>query len=514
MRIQQVLFMAAKLASRTYSSLKAIPHSCAVLTVSQAYAADRAAAGTGILSLELMEAAGLAIAKLVQGFCARRPVVVLCGPGNNGGDGLVAARHLSAAGWQVLVALHGTADRVEGDAAANLKRWRAQGHAVVPMEPGVLDGQPLVVDALFGAGLNRPLDGKPREVIDLINTGSLNCIAADIPSGVCGDNGQILGEDDGAPACAATVTFFRPKPGHFLYPGRDLCGDLTVADIGIPDSVLESISPQMAINVPALWTLTKPGWRDHKYTRGHAVVVGGGSITGAARLAARAARRAGAGLLTLAIPTEGIPIYALGELGAFVQAVDNVEDLGVVLSDRRRNGVLIGPGCGVGPDTAVWVLQILNTDKAVVLDADALTSFEDDPSQLFAAISRRAAPVVMTPHSGEFDRLFSAGKDKLSRSVAAAALSGATVVFKGADTVIAAPDGRAAIATNAPPWLATGGAGDVLAGFVLGLLVQQMPPWEAAAAAVWLHGAAAEQVGRGLIAEDLPEILPKVLGSL
>ena len=506
--------MAKKSNGQAKLSLEAIPDSCAMLTVAQAYAADRAATDAGISSLDLMEAAGSAIAKLVQVRWARRPVVVLCGPGNNGGDGFVAARHLVAAGWEVCVAVDGDTREIKGDAAVNLERWRARNHVVVPLDTGVLDGRPLIVDALFGAGLNRPLEGKPKDVIDHINREALTCVAADIPSGVNGDSGQVLGEGEGAPRCVATVTFFRPKPGHFLYPSRGLCGELTVADIGIPDSVLEGISPQIAKNMPGLWALTMPGWSDHKYTRGHAIVIGGARVTGASRLAARAARRAGAGLLTLAVPSEAIPIYAVSEPGAFVQAMDNSEDLGEVLSDHRRNGVLIGPGCGVGADTAVLVLQILGTDKAVVLDADALTSFEDDPGQLLAAIRRRSAPVVMTPHGQEFERLFGTGGDKLSRAVAAAELSRATIVFKGADTVVAAPGGRAAIATNAPPWLATSGTGDVLAGFVLGLLVQQMTPWEAATAAVWLHGAAAAQAGRGLIAEDLPAALPTVFESL
>lgn len=493
-----------------------IPPALAVLSVAEMYAADKAAAAAGVATIDLMEAAGAAIARVVQGRWKPQAVAVLCGPGYNGGDGFVVARLLAEAGWDVRLALLGKVEDLRGDAAINAQRWRGK---VLPLTPEVLDGRPLVIDALFGAGLKRGLSGAARAVIERVNTEDLTCVAIDVPSGVHGDTGLILKDADGAevaPRCVASVTFFRPKPGHMLFPGRALCGDVTVADIGIPAAVLDGIRPLTASNVPALWALPAPHWRDHKYHRGHAVVFGGGRMTGAARLAARAARRAGAGLLTLAVPSAAVPIYAADAPGAFVQPVDTHADVDAVLADSRRNGVLIGPGCGVGSETAVRTLKILATDRAVVLDADALTSFQDDPAQLFKAIKRRAAPAVMTPHQGEFVRLFpdARAEGKLALAREAAAVSGAVVIFKGADTVVAAPDGRAAIASNAPPWLATGGSGDVLAGFVLGLLVQGMAGWEAACAAVWLHGAAAAHFGRGLIAEDLPEALPKVLESL
>ncbi len=487
-----------------------IPSFCAVLSVAEMYAADKAAEAGGIASLDLMEAAGTAVARVVQARWKPQAVAVLCGPGNNGGDGFVIARLLAGAGWPVRVALLGPPVELRGDAAINAKSWTGP---VLPLTPEVLDGKPLVIDAIFGAGLSRALSGAARAVVERINAENLTCIAVDVPSGVAGDTGVVL--EGVAPRCASTVTFFRKKPAHLLFPGRSLCGELTVADIGIPVRVLETIAPKTAYNVPGLWTLPDPRWSDHKYTRGHAVVVGGGAVTGAARLAARAARRAGAGLLTLAVPASAVPIYAADAPGAFVQAVDTALELEAALVDRRRNAVLIGPGCGVGTETVVRVLKILATDRAVVLDADALTSFQDDPEQLFKAIKRRTAPVVMTPHQGEYDRIFKTdAPDKLTQARAGAQHSGAVVVLKGADSVIAAPDGRAAISDNAPPWLATGGAGDVLAGFVLGLLAQGQPAWQAACAAVWLHGACGAALGRGLIAEDLPEVLPKVLKSL
>ena len=488
-----------------------IPASHAVLTTAEMYAADKAAAAAGISTLDLMEAAGSGVANVIRARWQRQPIAVLCGPGNNGGDGFVVARLLAADGWTVRLALLGPEVEVRGDAAVNAQRWRDAGGKIEPLGAGILDDAPLVVDALFGAGLSRPLTGAALDVVKRINEQNLACVAIDVPSGVAGDTGEILGA---APQCAATVTFFRMKPAHLLYPARALCGDITVADIGIPPRVLADIAPCTAHNRPGLWALRKPRWNDHKYARGSAIVIGGGDMTGAARLAARTARRVGAGLLTLAVPPAAVQIYAASEPGCFVQPMAGAADLDRILSDPRRNGVLIGPGAGVGMATCVNALRVLGADKAVVLDADALTSFQDDPAQLFTAIKRRQHPTVITPHEGEFARLFKVAGSKLARARAAAAESGATVVLKGSDTVVAAPHGRAAIADNATPWLATGGTGDVLAGLTLGLLVQGLRGWEAACAAVWLLGAAGSLLGPGLIAEDLPEALPKVLKAL
>ena len=496
--------------------MSAATNAHAVLSVAEMYAADKAAEAAGIASLNLMEAAGLAVARQVQARFIPQPVTILCGPGNNGGDGFVVARLLAESGWPVRLGLLGAVAELKGDAAVNAKRWRGTVNA---LSIDLLDGKPLVIDALFGAGLSRAIDGTARTVIERITADTLTCIAIDVPSGVQGDSSLVLGA---APRCALTVTFFRLKPVHLLFPGRDLCGEVTVADIGIPESVL--LSPQTVRNRPGIWALPAFKWNDHKYARCHAVVVGSAGISGAARLAGRAARRAGAGVLTYAVPEKVFDIYAGDAPGAFVRAVDTPEDLDAVLADKRRNGVLIGPGAAPGPDTAVRLLKILAANRAVVLDAGALASFEDDPGQLFAAIRRNTAPVVMTPHDGEFACLFKgdafAQGGKLGRARAAAKASGAVVIFKGPDSVVAAPDGRAAIADNAPPWLATAGSGDVLAGIILGLLVllgllvQSMTGWEAAAAGVWLHGAAASRFGRGLTAEDLPEELPKLLKSL
>ena len=480
---------------------------CALLSVQEMYRADALAMQGGVPGLTLMEAAGTAIARAIRRRFRPRPVAVLCGPGNNGGDGFVVARLLAAEGWPVRLGLLGAPQALKGDAGANAARWR---RPIRPLDLDILAGDPLVVDALFGAGLTRPLDGIARTLIEGINARGLDCVGVDVPSGVHGDTGQVMGA---APACRLTVTFFRPKPGHLLLPGRTLCGELIVADIGIPAATLGEIQPTTFANAPALWQedLPRPTRAGNKYHRGHAVVVGGDEMTGAARLAAEAARRTGAGLVTIGSAPCVHAIYASGRPGTIVARIADDAALHTLCSDRRRNALLIGPGAGVSAQTRQRVLMLLGLAKPSVLDADALTVFRDDPLRLFAAIK---APCVLTPHEGEFVRLFPAPGDKLARARAASARSGAVILLKGADTVIAAPDGQAAINSDAPPDLATAGSGDVLAGIVLALLAQGVPAFAAAAAAVWLHGRAARLVGPGLIAEDLIDALPHTLAGL
>jgi NAD(P)H-hydrate epimerase len=456
-----------------------------------------------------MERAGAAVADAVLRRWSHRPVAVLCGPGNNGGDGFVAARILRDAGRTVLVGCLKPPATLSGDAGIAARRW---GREVAPLDPAILAGGPVVIDALFGAGLARPIEGVARALIEAINEQGLDCIAVDIPSGVHGDTGAVLGI---APRASATVTFFRRKPGHLLLPGRELCGTVEVADIGIPSDVLEDIGPRCWENAPELWqnALHWPAPGEHKYDRGFALIFGGAELTGAARLAARAARRVGAGLAAIAAPRSAHVIYAGDQPGTLTLIADDPAAADALLDDRRRNAVLVGPGNGVGETTARHALAALERRRSVVLDADALTSFAAAPDRLFAAIG---GPCVLTPHEGEFARLFpDLGEgSKLTRARAAAARSGAVVLLKGADTVIAAPDGRAAISANAPADLATGGTGDVLAGLVVGLLAQRLPAFEAAAAATWMHGAAAAAFGAGLIAEDIVDMLPGVLQRL
>ena len=479
----------------------------ALLTPLQMGDADRVTRASGIDGFGLMEAAGSAVAVAVGARWPMRPVTVLCGPGNNGGDGFVAARHLEAAGWPVQLALLGSRDKLSGEAAHAASLWKGP---LVPFSPESLEGAGIVIDAIFGAGLSRPLDGKALAMVESLKVRGIPVCAVDVPSGIDGASGIILGA--AAPA-ALTVTFFRKKPGHLLYPGRGLCGDVEVADIGIPARVLDKIVPNTWENGPDLWQGDYP-WpqpESYKYKRGEVLVLGGEAITGASRMTAKAASRAGAGIVTLAAPARVWSIYATSLIDEIVHSFDGLKEFEALLADRRRNVIAIGPGAGVGASTRQFVLAALATKRVVVLDADALTSFAEAPQDLFQAI---VGPCVLTPHAGEFRRLFHFEGDKLQRTRSAAKQSNAVVVLKGPDTVIAAPDGRAIINSNAPAQLSTGGSGDVLTGFVAALLAQGMPPFEAAAAAVWLHGAAATEFGLGLVAEDLANALPAVLQQL
>jgi ADP-dependent NAD(P)H-hydrate dehydratase / NAD(P)H-hydrate epimerase len=476
-----------------------------VLSIEQMSAADAGAAAAGMPGQALMENAGRSVADAIMARFAAAPVTVLCGPGNNGGDGFVVARLLEQVGWAVRVALLGDRDRLKGDAAGAARAWRGD---VVPLGPAALTGAGLVVDALFGAGLARPVEGLVRETIRALRQSRPPVVAVDLPSGLHGDTGKILG--DAAPA-QLTVTFHRLKIGHLLLPGRALLGELVVADIGIPDEVDRAADIRLWANTPRLWRAHLPRRlpQSHKYSQGHALVLGGGaSSSGAARLAARAALRVGAGAVTVLCPQAALSVYA-GQLTAIMVA-PFADDAGFAqqLVDPRRTAILLGPGAGVGDPLRRRVGLALASAKVCILDADALTSFAEQPQALFRQIR---APCLLTPHEGEFARLFALEGDKLTRARAAARQSGAIVLIKGADTVVAAPDGRAVIQPDAPSTLATAGSGDVLAGTALGLAAQGMPLFEAAAAAVWLHAAAAEQCGLGLIAEDLSEALPAVL---
>ena len=479
-----------------------------LLSVTEMYAADRAAMARGVSGLTLMEAAGKGVAEAILERFGAQPVAVLCGPGNNGGDGFVIARHLRAAGATVRLALLGEKAQLKGDAAAMAKRWRGK---VLPMSTDALDDAALIVDAIFGAGLTRDVDGAARDVLIDAAARGLPSIAVDMPSGVHGDTGEIRGY---ALPAALTVTFFRRKHGHLLLPGRACCGDVRVVDIGIPADVLDEIGPQTWENTSGLWGTRFPWPRldGHKYSRGHAVVASGPrGKSGAARLAARAALRAGAGLVTVLAPTSAMAENAAQLTAVMLAEIRGKDGFAEAIADRRRNAILLGPGNGVTAGTRRHVLAALKTRRSCVLDADALTVFARAPKTLFKAVR---GPCLMTPHEGEFGRLFGADGGKLARARAAARASGAVVLLKGPDTVIAAPDGRAAINTNAPPALATAGAGDVLAGIALGLMAQGMGPFDAGCAAAWLHGDAARRFGPGLIAEDLSEALPAVLADL
>jgi hydroxyethylthiazole kinase-like uncharacterized protein yjeF len=490
-----------------------------VLTTAEMERADRLTIAAGTPGFALMLSAGQAVAEAAMELVEEGPILVVAGPGNNGGDGFVAAAELAARGRDVSVILLCERDSLQGDAASAAKGWKSP---VLPFNPQAIGKPALIIDALFGAGLSRAVAGDPHDMIEAINANGAPVLAVDLPSGINGTTAAVMGI---AVKATETVTFFRRKPAHLLLPGRIYCGRrVHVADIGIDAGVLGEIKPQTFENVPQFWrtSFPVPQVDGHKYARGHSIVVSGDlAATGAARMSARGALRAGAGLVTLASPRDALNVNATALTAVMVRPIDTVIEFAELLTDKRLNTCVIGPGAGVGERTRDFVLSALSAKRHLVLDADALTSFADAPEHLFEAIKASHDPqVVLTPHEGEFPRLFSdisnkhPLRSKLERVRAAAERSGAIVLLKGPDTVVASPDGRATIAANAPPWLATAGAGDVLSGMIAGLLAQSVPAFEAASIGVWMHGEAARHAGPGLIAEDLPETLPAVFRQL
>jgi hydroxyethylthiazole kinase-like uncharacterized protein yjeF len=470
-----------------------------ILSADEVTAADRAAIDAGTPSLALMERAGAAVAGAIAARFSPRETLVLCGPGNNGGDGYVTARLLKEHGWNVRVLQLG-APRT-ADAKAMAERFDGD---VKPLtaEPVRAD---LIVDALFGVGLSKPLDSRAGAWARRRGT----VVAIDTPSGLSSDTGRPVGPD--AFHAALTVTFHRKKPVHVLEPGRSHCGEVTVADIGLDDTPVD-----LHENQPELWRgkLHWPTTSTHKHSRGRLVVVSGPAwSTGAARLAARGGLRIGAGFVTVLSPLDSLMPNAAHLEAIVLKPFDSIAQLSEHAQDA--DAAVIGPAAGVGPGTAAQVFALVQSGAAMVIDADALTSFKDDPKRLFGALDRDD---VLTPHAGEFERIFpgviKSAPDKVTATRRAADLAGCVVLFKGPDTVVAAPDGRCAVNVNAPPWLATAGSGDVLAGFVAGLIAQGMESFEAACAAAWIHGAAASALGAGLISEDLPDLAPAVLRQL
>ena len=477
---------------------------------------DRASVSAGVSGATLMDNAGRAVAA-----CARRRwpdarrILVLAGPGNNGGDGFVAARVLAEAGLEVVVATLGEREALRGDAAAAAAAWTGETR---PLAQADYDWPDLIVDALFGAGLSRPLEGEAAEAVRRINAAGAPALAVDVPSGLDGATGEALGGL--CVQAAATVTFVRLKPGHILLPGRSLCGPVDLADIGTPDAALAATKPAAWLNRPELWrdAVPAPAIDAHKYTRGHAAVWSGPALrTGAARLAAMAAFRAGAGAVTIVGERDALQVHAAHVTAIMLREPSADGGWADILHERRVAAVVVGPGAGITDRTRLALAQARAAGCATVIDADVFSLFPGDPEGLAKLIATGQGGAALTPHDGEFARLFgdaAPAGSRLDRAKAAAARLGAVVALKGPDTVVAAPDGRAAIADNAPPDLATAGAGDVLAGVCAGLMAQRVPAFEAAAAAVWLHGEAARVVGRGLIADDLPGALPTVLHRL
>lgn len=486
-----------------------------LLTPDQMSRADALTIERGIAGIELMQNAGdVVFTALHEHFPNAHRILIVAGIGNNGGDGFVLANTLLRENYNVTVAILGDEEKITGD--ARLAYDDMSKGIPITAHPNFNDFD-LIVDAIFGTGLKRKIEGNYVQAFDAINTSPAHVLSIDLPSGVDGQTGEVL-------PCAikadVTATFFRYKPGHFLYPGRKLCGEIVSGQIGIPDQILSEISPTLFLNTPKLWFNQYPiiDETGHKYGRGHTLAISGGlDKSGAARLMAKAALRMGSGLVTIACPMETMPIHATCADAIMITKMDTDRELEDVLTDKRINTVCVGPGLNPNAQTRNLVKILLQSNRSIVLDAGALTAFSEQPEELFDVIKARTSSTILTPHDGEFVRLFPLLKlngDKVSKAKSAAEKCGATIVLKGADTVIANGLNLAAISNNAPPWLATAGSGDVLCGLIAGLLAQGMSEFEAACAGVWFHGEAGTEAGPGMISSDLEYGVRSVIKNL
>jgi NAD(P)H-hydrate epimerase len=448
----------------------------------------------------LMKSAGKAVAEETMRLFSPRTTLVICGPGNNGGDGYAAASLLLKKGWPVKIAAY----KPPGTAAARhySSLWKGK---TIPFNLKALEGIELVIDGLFGIGAGRILEDRLKSLFETINSKNIPILAIDIPSGIQSDTGAVLGA---ALKCQFTVTFGAYKPGHLLLPGQSYCGKIIEKDIGL-GSFKEAT---LCVNDPLFWKTyyLLPSCFDHKYTRGHGLILGGQS-TGATRLAMIAARRSGIGLVTIASFPESLFVYASSSFGHLTHMIKSGRDWEKELNTRTINAILVGPGAPPDAITAECTKKALLRKLPCIVDAGALTAFQESPASLFKLLHEK---VVLTPHEGEFERLFSFKGDKITKAQKAAKMSQAVIVLKGADTVIAHPSGRCFIQEEGCPFLATGGTGDILSGFILSFAAQGMPVFEASAMAVWIHNEAAKLHGMGLIAEDLPAYCRAVMHTL
>lgn len=487
-----------------------------LLTAQQSRDLDAEAIKLGVTGESLMEAAGRAVADMLAEYIgtpleAGGTVIILCGPGNNGGDGFVAARHLEEWGYPISLRCAVLPSKLKGDAKLAANKWRGP---VEAMSATGFKEAAAIVDCLFGTGLNKPIEGELAEIISAVNSAGTFVLAVDIPSGLSADTGLPVGP---CVEAGATITFNFKKIGHVIVPGRYLCGgnsNIVVSDIGVPNKAFSAINPQDSENIPDFWGSNFPfsGPQTHKYGRGHMLVLGGKEPTlGASRLASLAGLRVGAGLVTLAAPSETYPVQASALMDVMVRRFDSAFGFMGIVNDPRIKAVLVGPGAGRGEKTVDLVKQVGAKKKHLVLDADALASLVGRREVIHEL---KSPEIVLTPHEGEFAKLFPEldfNADRLDAVRRAAKTTETVIVLKGVSTVVAAPDGRVSIATNAPSWLSVGGTGDVLSGMVCGLMTQGMPAFEAASAGVWIHGEAGMKAGRGLIASDLLDVIPKVL---
>ncbi len=474
--------------------------------------ADRLTINAGIDSYSLMQNAGRAVAEEITEYLDNRKALVLCGPGNNGGDGFVIARILSESGWRVRLACFKTISELGEDALRAAHEWKGE---ILPFDNIEIDENEVIVDAVFGTGFRGTLPAPAANLFSRLRKARPVVIAVDIPSGVNGNTGQA---DENTLNASMTVTFFRKKLGQVLMPGMAYCGPIAVHDIGIQTSVLTETGVAAYENHPMLWRnkVRRKSYFDNKYTLGHLIVLGGPDMTGAALLAAHSAMRIRTGICTIVGPGNTADVYRSYLPGLIFESYETLDSFSSHLQDDRRNAAILGPGAGrkdkEGLRKAVLDCLAMGENKSLVLDADALNVFQGQREEFFELLHKKC---VLTPHEGEFERLFDDLEGiKPIRAIEAAALCGAVIVFKGADTIIATPDGKCIVNTNGPPLLATAGSGDVLAGMIAGLMAQGVPAFEASCASAWIQGEAAYSFGPGLIASDLPDLIPAVLREL
>ena len=460
---------------------------------------------------KLMENAGEAIFKIIKKkFKKQKKIKILCGPGNNGGDGLVVAKLLKENSFRnVDLFCLVSKKKLKGDAKIAANKLNEN---LKSFNQFKTSSNELIIDGIFGSGLKKNISGNLKKVIEKINLEKPYCISIDIPSGINGDTGKIQGA---ALKSNDTITFTKKKPGHLLFPGNEYCGNVIVEDIGIN---LEKLlfKPQIFENHPDNWRnkFPWPNHKSHKYTRGFSLIICGEKMTGASRLAARGAARIGCGLLCLGVPKKSFDIYSIENPIALIEIIDDENDLNSLLKDKRINTILIGPGLGISEKKLKLILKIVKEKKKlVVLDADALKN------NFKKILLKNRTNIVITPHEGEFmqvlkDLNIKNNKNKLSLAIKFVKKTKINLILKGNTTIICSQDGQISINTNSSPFLATGGSGDVLAGMITGLISQGMNIFEACCASVWIHGEIAKIKGPGLIAEDLPEMIPNVLKKI
>ena len=489
-----------------------------VLNNEQMYQADMLAEQKNIHSLFLMESAGNSISIEIRKRWTKSRILIICGPGNNGGDGFVVARLMRKLGWPVKVILYGEEKKLTGDIAVNANRWKESGGNIDTLDTDLIIWSDIIVDALFGTGLSRRLDNRINYFFSEININNKICVAVDIPSGISGNTGNALDNsnypfNDNILKCDLTVTFFRPKIGHLLLPAKDYCGELVVTDIGIPEDIIGNIDTKILINHPSEIDKIFPSIMDHKYNRGYLAVFGG-NMPGAAKLASISALRIGSGLVSIFAENEMRDFY----ISEYPELIFN--DLSLwekQIDDSKINALVLGPGYEKAPETVDLVLNALKKELPIVLDAGAITSFSGKADLLISSISESDSDVVLTPHMGEFSNVFGINlnyNSKIDIALDLAKKTNSTLVLKGNDTIIVNYKEDVFISNNAPPWLATAGSGDVLAGMIGGLLAQGMDGLSAARNAVWIHGEVAKLAGKGMIASDLIFHLTKFIAGL